>query len=351
MNSCFSVDLRKEDLQKIGRIEMNLKRKIVSLVVSITVGLLASVSWAGAQEFPLPKVPNKPQSEWVVGVAMIEFKHPFWGGEIQACKDAAKKYGWKLDIRDCQGDDATQIAVIERFITKGVDLIILPAVHKASLVSAVRLANQAGIPVLTLNRGILRGEGAKPVAYVGADDFKGGVIQGHMVVEITGGKGNIITLETRLGSGPQIDRHGGLESVIQNYDITIGALYPTHGDREKTLAAVQDALVKFPKGQLDAIVCHDSEMPMMALQAVKAAGRTELIGKIIAFDYPQYTKDAILKGELYGSVLQDPYLQAMICNDAAWLWLSGHGDRIPDPWHTPLVAVTKDNAAQYPASW
>jgi ABC-type sugar transport system substrate-binding protein len=91
---------------------------------------------------------------------------------------------------------------------------------------------------------------------------------------------------------------------------------------------------------------------MTALQAVKAAGRTELIGKIVGFDYPSYVKENILNGDFYGTVLQDPYQQSMICMDAVWLYLSGHGGRIPKPnYFTPLPKITKDNANLFPPSW
>jgi ribose transport system substrate-binding protein len=135
-------------------------------------------------------------------------------------------------------------------------------------------------------------------------------------------------------------------------DIKIMAKYPCGFDRSKALAAMQDALLKFPKGQIDAVVSQDSEMCMTALQAIKAAGRTELLGKIIAFDYPSYVKENILNGSFAGTVLQDPYQQAMIGMDAVWMYLSGNEGHIPKPnYFTPLPKVTKETAPGFPPSW
>ena len=188
---------------------------------------------------------------------------------------------------------------------------------------------------------------------MGANDYTGGLVQGELIVDAIGKKGKVILLQGNLGSSPQVQREKGAEDYLAGYpDIKIVAKYPCEFDRGKALAATQDALVRFPKGQLDAIISQDSEMCMTALQAVKAAGRDELIGKIVAFDYPSYVKENILNGSFAGTVLQDPYQQAMISMDAVWLYLAGRGNHIPKPnYFTPLPKVNKGNAQGYPPSW
>ena len=294
---------------------------------------------------------KKPQKDWYVGASLPEFKHPFFGAQLQAITDAGRKYGFKVEVRDAEQDPAKQIGIIEEFIVKKVDCILLcPAVSNA-LVSAVKKANAAGIPVIILNRTL--GDGADYITYVGADDYTGGRVQGKMLATALKGKGNIILLQGVLGSSPQVQREAGLEDEIAAYpDLKIAAKFPCDFDRGKALAATQDALVRFPKGSIDAIVTQDSEMCMTALQAVKAAGRTELVGRIVAFDYPSYVKESILKGDFLGTVLQDPYQQAMIGMDVVWMYLSGHKGHIPQPlFFTPLPGVIKSNAAIFPPSW
>lgn len=328
---------------------MKLARKIglgIALVSILSMGYClygGAVTWEGGID--------KPQEEWYVGVTLHEFKHAFWAAELQACLDAGEKYNFKVEVRDAEGDAAKQIAILDGFITKGADLIVLAPTHSEALVSAVRKANAAGIPVITLNRTV--GKGAEVVTYVGADDYLGGRFQGELVAEALDGKGNIILLQGNLGSSPQELRERGLEDVLAGYpDIEIVAKYPCDWDRGKALAATQDALVRFPKGKIHGIVSQDSEMNMTALQAIKAAGRDELIGKIVCFDYPSYVKENILNGNFHGTVLQDPYQQAMICMDTVWLYLSGHEGHIPRPvFFTPLPKITKDNADLYPPSW
>jgi ribose transport system substrate-binding protein len=294
---------------------------------------------------------KKPQGQWSVGASLPEFKHNFFSSQLKAIMDGGKKYGFKAEVRDGENDPAKQGAVIDEFIVKKVDIVLLCPIVKGALVSAVKKCNQAGIPVMILNR--LLGEGADTIAYVGANDYTGGLVQGELVVDAIGKKGNIILLQGNLGASPQINREKGLEDFLKSYpDIKIMAKYPCDFDRSKALAAMQDALLKYPKGQIDAVVSQDSEMCMTALQAIKAAGRTELVGKIVAFDYPSYVKENILNGNFAGSVLQDPYQQAMLGMDAVWMYLSGNEGHIPKPnYFTPLPKVTKATAQGFPPSW
>ena len=323
----------------------------VLLVVSvmIVVGFSAQANAAG----PVwEKGVQKPQSEWYVGATLPEFKHNFFAAQMQAILDAGKKYGFKVEVRDGENDPSKQSAIIDEFIVKKVDCILLCPIVKGALVAAVRRANQAGIPVMILNRTL--GDGAETIAYVGANDYTGGLVQGELVAEsLPDKKGNIILLQGNLGASPQINREKGLEDYLAAYpEIKIMRKYPCDFDRSKALAAMQDALMKYPKGQIDIVVSQDSEMCMTALQAIKAAGRTELLGKIVAFDYPSYVKQNILSGDFKGTVLQDPYQQAMIGMDAVWFYLSGNEGHIPKPnFFTPLPKVVQSNAEGFPPSW
>jgi ribose transport system substrate-binding protein len=323
---------------------------VVVIGLILAFGML-SFAMAGQGDLVWQKGIQKPQGSWYVGSTLPEFKHNFFAAQMQAILDAGKKYGFKVEVRDGENDPAKQNAIIDEFIVKKVDCILLCPIVKGALVSAVRKCNQAGIPVMILNRTL--GEGADTIAYVGANDYTGGLVQGELVVDAIGKKGNIILLQGNLGASPQINREKGLEDYLASYpDIKIIHKYPCDFDRSKALSAMQDALLKYPKGQIDAVVSQDSEMCMTALQAIKAAGRTELLGKIVAFDYPSYVKENILNGNFMGTVLQDPYQQAMIGMDAVWLYLSGNEGHIPKPdFFTPLPKVNKANAEGFPPSW
>ena len=312
------------------------------ICILLVIMLLLQVSSVFAAE-------TKPQKEWFVGVILADLRHPFWGNEENACVDAGEKYGFKVEVLGSDEDPVKQVAQVEDFITKDVDMILLSPVIKGALVFVVKKANKVGIPVMILNRHL--GEGADTICYVGADDYDGGKKQAEIIAEAIGEQGNVVLLQGILGSSPQIYRQKGLgDSISANYPDIKVIKVPCDFDKAKAIAAVQDILVKYPKGEIKGIVSQDSEMAMGAALVLEERNRTEI--KIVAFDNPSYVKEAIAEGRLFGTVLQDPYLQAMIAMDAVWLYLSGYGDHIPKPvYTTPLVKVTKNNVNETPTAW
>ena len=169
----------------------------VALFISVMIGmgLPAKTNAAGLM---WEKGIQKPQNEWVIGATLPEFKHNFFAAQMQAILDAGKKYGFKVEVRDGENDPSKQGAIIDEFIVKKVDCILLCPIVKGALVAAVKRANQAGIPVMILNRTL--GEGAETIAYVGANDYTGGLVQGELVAEtLSDKKGNVILLQGNLG--------------------------------------------------------------------------------------------------------------------------------------------------------
>jgi len=294
---------------------------------------------------------NKPQQEWLIGVSLYGLEYPFPSAMADAVNDSAKKYGWKVDIRDAQADPILQSQQIEEFITKKVDMIVVMAVNVDSAAPACKKAMEAGFPVFALN---MRVQKDAVITYVGADDYTGGWLQGEMISEALGGKGNIILLQGMLGGSDQINREQGLKDYLQKNapDVKLVADYACDWDKGKAITATQNSLTRFPKGELDGIVSQCPDQLMGALDAVKQAGRDELLGKLVGFDYTNYHKDPIRNGELYGTILQDPYFQTMACMDMVWLYLAGYGERVPKPeYHTPLIKVTKANFESLPVEW
>ena len=118
--------------------------------------------------------------------------------------------------------------------------------------------------------------------------------------------------------------------------------------RGDPLAAVQDLLSRFPKGQLDAIIMQGPEASA-AVDFALRNGRDEI--KFIVGDYPQDVRQLIYDGKIFGTVDQDPYPQAYNAMKMAWRHFNGKDADIPKPYFLPLPLVTKENAEKTPAAW
>ena len=286
--------------------------------------------------------------EFVVGVNIFDVSIPFYANFIKGLDDGAKANELKYLLRDGQGDPNTQVAVIQQFIAEKVDLIVIVPIDAQAVVPVVAQANAAGVPVISSSNKV--GEGANVVTFVGVDDFDFGKQQGKLLIEAIGTKGNVGYLMGRLGTSAQVLRKEGFTEFLKDYpDIKVVSEMGEDWDSAKALAATQDMLSRYAKGQLDAIVCQGPEAVPSARFAV-STGRTEV--KWILGDYPQDVREAVREGLIYGTVDQDPYPQAVGSMEMAKLYLTGRVSEIPTPnYYFDLPLVTKENVDQYEAVW
>ena len=292
--------------------------------------------------------------EFKVGVVVADFTRDFQARIMVGMQQAAAQYpNLKLDIQDGKSDPAVQTNVIETFITQGKDLIIATPAHVDALVPIALKCNEAGIPLIIVNRAL--GEGPEILTYVGSDDYIGGRRQGELLKNMLGDKGNVILLQGTLGSAPQTMRERGLEDYLAENapEIKIIAKQNNDWDVAKTITIMENLLMRFPKGQVDAIVVQGPYDAIAAAETAINMGREELKGKVIGFDLPQEVIDAIKDGLLYGSVLQDPLEQGRLAVEIAYGYLSGEltkSDILPETI-TDLPMVDQDNVLNFNAAW
>ncbi|MGC8643113.1 MAG: sugar ABC transporter substrate-binding protein, partial [Isosphaeraceae bacterium] len=124
-----------------------------------------------------------------IGAVLPMFSHPFFLAQKRGLEEKAKELGVEIDVRDGQDDDVKEISQVETLINLGCKALILCPRDEDALVPAVEAANRAGVPVIALNRRI---NGGNVLAYVGADDAEGGMIQGQALAEALGPQGGKI---------------------------------------------------------------------------------------------------------------------------------------------------------------
>ncbi|MGE5141592.1 MAG: sugar ABC transporter substrate-binding protein [Rudaea sp.] len=334
----------------------------IAMLVAILFTAAACVPVAAPSPAPPPAGPTtapatassaaaaqvKANKNYTIGSLVWNTSVPFYSNFIKGQQDTAKATGVTLDLQNGNGDLATQVAVIQQFIAKKVDLIIVTPSDAQGIVPVIKQANQAGIPVIAANNRV--GEGPDVVTFVGADDKEFGKMQGQLLVKAIGNKGNVALILGALGTSAQILRQQGMTEFLKDYpDIKIVAQQTADWDNAKALSVAQDLLNKYPKGQLDAIIDQGPEGANAAKYAFDN-GRTDV--KFLMGDYPADVRKGIQAGYIYGTVDQDPLPQGVEAVQLGVLWLNGQKDKVPAPNHyLPLPIVTKENVEQYPAAW
>jgi ABC-type sugar transport system substrate-binding protein/DNA-binding response OmpR family regulator/nitrogen-specific signal transduction histidine kinase len=178
-----------------------------------------------------------------------------------------------LEIKSVTDDTEKQIADVQSFIDKKVDLIIVSPNKTVQVTPVVEKAFNAGIPVILVDRKILSD---KYTAFIGADNNQIGKDVGDYIAKLLNGKGNVFEIRGLEGSSPATERHQGFISSIKNYP-EINLLSSVDGAWLKDVAEnkMDDALTAHP--EIDVVYAHNDRMAMGAHNAALRRNKTDKI--------------------------------------------------------------------------
>ncbi len=288
-------------------------KKLLSLVVASIMIMSLFVGCANTQEQPAPEKPAEEAK--TIGLAISTLNNPFFVDLEAGAKAKAQELGATLVTLDSQDDSATEMSNVEDLINQGVDLILINPTDSDAVKSAVEAANKAGIPVITLDRSA---NGGEVVSHIASDNVAGGKLAGGYIVELLGGKGNVVELEGVPGASAARERGEGFNAAIAESDIEVVAKQTANFDRAEGLTVMENILQAQP--EIDAIFAHNDEMALGALEAIKASGR-EII--VVGFDATDDAKAAVESGEMAATVEQLPKEIGSLGVDTAIKLLNG----------------------------
>lgn len=210
---------------------------------------------------------------------------------------------WKGPLREDDRDQ--QVQVVENFIGRRVDGIVLAPLDQRALAAPVEQAKAAGIPVVVVDSGL---KSSAPVSFIATDNRAGGRLAAQRLGAVMGGKGNVILLRVQVGSASCEEREAGfLEELAAKFPKIKVISSNQHGGatRETAMAASQNLLNRFGAQVNGIFTPNESTLAGMML-ALNSAGLGGGKVKLVGFANSQKFSAAIRQGELHGLVLQDP---------------------------------------------
>lgn len=235
-----------------------------------------------------------------IGLSISTQNNPFFVTLKEGAEAEAKKQGVELVTADAQNDSAKQVNDIEDLIQQGVDVLLVNPTDSAAVVSAIQSANNANIPVITIDR---TADGGEVVAHIASDNVAGGKMAGDFIAEKLGNTGKVVELEGIPGSSAARERGEGFHKAIDSIDgIEVVAKQAADFDRAKGLTVMENIL----QGNKDiqAVFAHNDEMALGAIQAIKAAGLENVI--VVGFDATDDAVKAVKEGRMTGTIAQKP---------------------------------------------
>lgn len=298
-----------------------------------------------------------------VGISIYKFDDNFMTlYRTELVRYLTEDLGFKAEnvvVQDGKGDQAEQTNQIQNFITQKYDVLILNLVQASSAPEITDMCNEAGIPVVYINREPDAAEEERweseglNATYVGCDARQSGTYQGEEILE-TANKGDIngdgkVSYIMIQGDPENVDAQYRTEfsvKALTDAGVEVEELLKQRGDWDQAKAQqiAQDALTQYGD-KIEVIFCNNDAMALGALQAIEAAGRkvNEDI-YLVGVDALTEAVQNVIDGKQTGTVFNNHFAQAQAASDIAVKFLGG--EKVDAVNMVNYEKVTQDNAQE-----
>lgn len=264
-------------------------------------------------------------------------------GIEKAAGDASQPV--QIEIAD--DDVQKQLSQIQNFIASKVDAIIVNAVDTSATAPMTKLANDAGIPIVYVNRMPSDVDALGPKgAFVASDEVESGTLQTKEVCRILGGKGDILVMVGDLANQAAVQRTKDIHDVIATPDCS-GMKILDEQTAVWDPVKAQDLMTNWIAAghKPAAVIANNDNMAIGAINAMKAAGwgMDEVV--VAGIDATQEALAYMKAGDLDVTVFQDAFGQGAGAVDAAIKLAKG--DKVDAKVWIPFQLVTPENMDQF----
>ncbi|MDO5613896.1 MAG: substrate-binding domain-containing protein [Paracoccus sp. (in: a-proteobacteria)] len=232
-----------------------------------------------------------------IGASLLTQQHPFYIELADAMKAEAEARNVPLEVSIANQDLNKQLADVEDFIVKGVDVIVISPVDSQGAVAAIAKAEAAGIKVITVDIPVAN---AEVTSHIGTDNYAGGVKAAELMGEVLSGTGKVAIIDYPTVQSV-VARIDGFKKGLEAFpDIEIVA-QQTGITRAEALAASQNMLQANP--DITGIFGFGDDAALAAAVAVKSAGLQDQV-KVIGFDGMEEARNAVDSDPVMVGVIQ-----------------------------------------------
>ncbi len=265
--------------------------------------------------------------------------HVFWQTLHAGAAAEAQEAGVDIDWNGpaAETDYTRQITIMDDFINRHVDGIVLAPNDREALVPVIRRARRAGIPLTIIDSGANTED---YVSFVATDNYGGGVMGARRLAEILGKHGDVALIAVAPGSASTLAREQGFKDTLQKEFPQMKLVAWQYGMAEyaRSLTVTEDILTSHPK--LDGIFASNESSTVGAVQALKARGMAGKV-KLVGFDSSPSLLDDLRAGIIDSLVLQNPFQMA---HEGLKTLIENHAGRTPSKRiDLPPALVTHDN--------
>lgn len=236
-----------------------------------------------------------------------------------------------------ESDETGQQTMTETLTSQGVDALMLSPISDSNLTAAVENAQDAGIPVLNVNDGMI----ASADIYVGPNAYHNGELAAEWISNKLGDEGEVAIVIGMAKAFAARERTEGFKDWIENNNsgLEIVAEQNADWDRQKAKELATTWIQQHP--DLKAIFCNNDDMALGVVEAVKAENADILV---VGVDGIGEAYESIRNGGLDATIDSFPYYMAQVATEVALRALDGQ--EIPRVVQTPQALIDSTNVDQ-----
>lgn len=318
-----------------------MKKQIFTLI--LTVGVIGSLlSGCGEKPVAVPAETDQAVAEangsYRFSIVLKTLNSEYWGKVSDGVKDAAAEFGVEYNLLGASDESniTDHVNKLESELTNQDTQVLITALLQES--ETATLAQYPDVPIIFLDSDA---DYPAKKAFIGTGNVSAGIMGGEYIGAKLQPSDKVLLVGGQSGEATTEQRLEGYRTGLENKGIT--DIEVTYGGNVANTAMpyVEDALSRIP--DLKAILLINDDMAMGALQALKAAGREDVL--VLGFDATTAALEAIASGSMTASIAQQPYLMGYQAIEQAVK--VANGEEIEVNQIVPVTVVDADNVTEY----
>lgn len=239
-------------------------------------------------------------SELKIGFSELDIDGAWRICQTESMQEQADERGYEYVMTNAEYDTEKQVADVEDLLAQGCNFLFIAPINMDAIVPALDAAKAANVPVILLDREATGTWGEDWLTTIIADYVLQGEMCGQWIVDNAGEDGAKIVEITGVEGGSDVrDRAQGLRNIVEKEE-GFEIVASQSGEWSRTTAQeVMENIIQSTGGDFDVVYCHNDEMALGVVLALKAAGiKPGEDVQIVAIDGQAEAIEGIIAGEI-----------------------------------------------------
>jgi len=276
--------------------------------------------------------------------------NPFFQAMEKGAREKAKALGVALEVAgiESETDVDRQADLVRNMLNRQVEAMVIAPASSVGIVTPLLRVQQKGVPIVNIDNRINQEEAGKQgleiATFIGPDNFEGAKQVGDYACSLIkkklgdGEAGKVLLLRGIDGVENAEARRAGFEAAVKEAGLEIAGSESAHWHTDEAQQVTSALLAANPV--VHGILCANDKMALGAIAAVKARGK---IGEIVivGYDNIDLAREAMARGEMHGTVEQNPAMMGAMGVEAALEALAGKD--LPEVTPVPTQLITPED--------